>query len=63
MYNEEEVFFQCPYCFEQISFVLETEYGEQSYIEDCEVCCRPIEITYSLENEGIKILRLERANG
>lgn len=63
MYNEEEVFFQCPYCFEQISFVLETEYAKQSYIEDCEVCCRPIQITYALEDNKLKILSLDRANG
>ncbi len=60
MQGEEEVFFQCPFCFEQISFVLETYYGAQKYIEDCEVCCSPILISYEIENEQVKILSVER---
>lgn len=30
-----------------------TEDDTQSYIEDCEVCCRPIQITYTSENEEL----------
>lgn len=52
MQGEQEHFFTCPYCNEQISMLLETYYPEQSYIEDCEVCCKPIQISYrSSENE------------
>ena len=40
----EEHFFQCPYCWEEISMLLEPSSQEQQYIEDCEVCCRPIQI-------------------
>jgi len=40
-----EHFFQCPYCWEEISMLLDTSVREQTYIEDCEVCCRPIEVT------------------
>ena len=47
MHGEIEKFFQCPYCFEQISMLLEAFYSDQKYIEDCEVCCRPIEIEYT----------------
>jgi hypothetical protein len=25
----------------------------QSYVEDCEVCCRPIEITYAVEDDAL----------
>jgi len=46
---EIEHFFTCPYCWEEISFVIDLSAGEQSYIEDCEVCCRPIQIRYSTE--------------
>jgi hypothetical protein len=49
MEGEEEQFFQCPYCFSPISMVVETYYGKQEYIEDCEVCCRPITIKYTVE--------------
>lgn len=36
--------FQCPYCWEDISMLLDFSVSEQSYVEDCEVCCNPIEI-------------------
>ena len=40
----EEHFFQCPYCWEQISMLVDTSVQQQTYVEDCEVCCNPIEI-------------------
>tara|TARA_Y100000031_G_C8165943_1_gene359367 strand:- start:342 stop:536 length:195 start_codon:yes stop_codon:yes gene_type:complete len=52
MQFEEEVFFTCPYCLQQISMLLETAHGQQSYIEDCEVCCQPIQISYSCNEDG-----------
>lgn len=47
---ETEHFFTCPYCWQEISFVLDLSIEEQSYIEDCEVCCQPIQIRYTAEN-------------
>lgn len=43
---ETEHFFECPFCGEKISMVLDLTEGGQSYIEDCEFCCRPILIRY-----------------
>ncbi|QBA64973.1 CPXCG motif-containing cysteine-rich protein [Muriicola soli] len=40
-----EHFFQCPYCWEEISMLLDTSVTSQTYVEDCEVCCNPIEIS------------------
>jgi hypothetical protein len=34
--------------------VLDTSVRSQSYIEDCEVCCNPIEINYTLEDDEIQ---------
>ncbi|WP_114901256.1 CPXCG motif-containing cysteine-rich protein [Kordia sp. SMS9] len=39
-----EHFFQCPYCWEEISMLIDTSVRAQKYIEDCEVCCNPIEL-------------------
>lgn len=47
---EIEHFFTCPYCWQNISMVLDLSIGEQSYVEDCEVCCNPIQINYAAEN-------------
>ena len=35
---------QCPYCGETISLLVDCSDGDQSYIEDCQVCCRPIQV-------------------
>ena len=35
---------QCPYCGELISLWLDSSGGDQAYVEDCSVCCRPIEV-------------------
>ena len=53
----EEQFFSCPYCWETISMLVDTSIEEQQYIEDCEVCCNPIQLTVSIF-EG-EITRLE----
>lgn len=46
---EDEHFFTCPYCWQRISVVLDLSIDEQVYIEDCEVCCRPMQISYAAE--------------
>ena len=48
-----EYFFACPYCWEEISMVLDTSAPTQTYVEDCEVCCNPIEIRYAAEGGDI----------
>jgi hypothetical protein len=32
----------CPYCGERIGVLLDPSVPHQNYIEDCQVCCRPI---------------------
>ncbi len=45
----EEHFFQCPYCWENVSMLLDPSVNA-TYIEDCEVCCNPIEVTTQFED-------------
>ncbi|MGB5555765.1 MAG: CPXCG motif-containing cysteine-rich protein [Flavobacteriaceae bacterium] len=55
-----EHFFQCPYCWEEISMLLDVSQSKQTYIEDCEVCCNPIEVTPQFQdNELIGFEALE----
>lgn len=56
---EIEHFFTCPHCWQEISFVLDLSIEEQSYIEDCEVCCRPIKIFYVAGNFELTDFRAE----
>lgn len=52
----EEYFFQCPYCWEEISMLFDISVSSQTYIEDCEVCCNPIEIEVSFRNNTLESL-------
>ena len=48
-----EHFFTCPYCWQRISMVLDTSVKGQTFIEDCEVCCQPIQVRYSVEDDDV----------
>ena len=48
-----EQFFTCPYCWENISMLLDNSIYKQTYIEDCEVCCNPIQITSQFSNSEL----------
>lgn len=48
-----EHFFTCPHCGERISMVLDLTSGSQHYVEDCEVCCGPIEVSFEVEDERL----------
>lgn len=43
---------QCPYCGEPFETVLDLSAGSASYIEDCQICCRPIEIGIDVAADG-----------
>jgi hypothetical protein len=49
----EEQSFTCPYCWQQIPMLLDLSAGQQSYIEDCENCCRPIAISFDVEGDEV----------
>ncbi|PCK08055.1 MAG: hypothetical protein COA42_11210 [Alteromonadaceae bacterium] len=42
----------CPYCGEKISVLIDDSDLPQSYIEDCQVCCRPINFHLNMDNSG-----------
>ena len=52
--NQHEHHFMCPRCGEEISFLLEPRNEEQLYVEDCEVCCNPIEVTYRFQDDHLQ---------
>lgn len=59
----EEHFFQCPYCWEDISMLIDLSQNQQSYIEDCETCCNPIQVNIRIENQeitGFEALNIEQ---
>lgn len=48
----EFVTIQCPYCGEQFGTVVDLSAGSFSYVEDCQVCCAPIELVGVVDEAG-----------
>jgi hypothetical protein len=42
----------CPYCGETIEILIDTSIRSQQYIEDCQVCCRPITLRVEIDADG-----------
>ena len=45
-----EVAVQCPYCWESFTLLIDGSVQNQEYIEDCEVCCRPIDFVVQMDD-------------
>lgn len=43
---------RCPYCGERFEALVDASAGDAAYVEDCPVCCRPIELQWRLDEEG-----------
>lgn len=54
-----EYFFQCPYCWEEVSILVDVSVSNQSFIEDCEVCCNPIQFTVSVEDSQVSTFQAD----
>lgn len=50
----------CPYCGEPITLFIDDSAGDQRYVEDCQVCCRPIEIAVDVDEDGVPAVRAWR---
>ena len=56
----EAVNIQCPYCWENIEITVDCSVASQEYVEDCEVCCRPIVMEIELSAEGLPNVEVKR---
>ena len=50
----------CPYCGESISISVDDSVKSQRYIEDCEVCCRPIQLEIFLDEDGTPVIEAQQ---
>ena len=47
----------CPFCGADFELALDPGGGAvQEYIEDCEVCCRPLQLSVSWDHEGVAVV-------
>lgn len=52
----------CPYCGEIIDVIIETLDDDQEYIEDCQVCCRPIVFNIGVDFDGSQTVSVRSEN-
>jgi len=52
----------CPHCWETIELTLDLSVPEQSYIEDCPVCCKPMLVSVVAPDGTVAELRVEAAD-
>ena len=52
MNPSEPAHVNCPYCGESLEIVIDASASHQEYIEDCQVCCKPITFRIHISAEG-----------
>lgn len=57
-----EEMISCPYCGEMFSVLIDCSVTEQDYIEDCQVCCCPIDFLVTVEADGIPVITVSAEN-
>lgn len=58
---DEFVAIRCPWCGERLETHVDLTAGAQTSIEDCQVCCRPMELTVELEDNGaLRAVKVQR---
>ncbi len=58
--EEREV--SCPYCGESLDVLVDCSIEHQNYIEDCQVCCRPIVFDVRVDHSGEVFLHVSDEN-
>ena len=52
----------CPFCAEPITIVVDFSAGSQVYVEDCQVCCQPMEVAVGVDADGRQSVQVGRAS-
>ncbi|MCG5055308.1 MAG: CPXCG motif-containing cysteine-rich protein [Myxococcales bacterium] len=53
----------CPFCGEPTEVMIDVEpesTGTQSFVQDCDVCCHPMDVTAHVDDEGEVAVWVER---
>ena len=55
--------YSCPYCGEELSVGLDLSGGaKQSFVTDCEVCCKPIQVSLVMNGDQLISFSAEPEN-
>ena len=58
--DQEPYTITCPFCWEALEILLDPSVEQQSYTEDCQVCCHPIALKVSVSMSGDMQVQVER---
>ena len=50
---------QCPFCGQSFELTVDTSVSSQTFITDCEICCRPFEVVAECEPGEILSLHVQ----
>ena len=53
--HTEQTDVYCPYCGESIEIIVDSSQGTHRYVEDCFVCCRPIEMEIVIDGDNFYV--------
>ena len=42
---------RCPYCGEQLEVAVDWSIRQQEYVEDCQVCCQPMILSVTIDED------------
>jgi hypothetical protein len=48
----EDLILDCPYCGQPLEIDVDCTGGDQSYYEDCQICCMPIRFLVAIDDAG-----------
>ena len=49
-----EQYFDCPHCWDKQLKLVDPSVPNQSFIEDCETCCNPLEFHIEIRNNCVE---------
>ena len=52
---EDPIIISCPWCGESFTSFFDYSAGSTSYVEDCQVCCRPIIMTVASDSNDVVV--------
>lgn len=52
----------CPYCGEINELLIDCSAGSREYVEDCQVCCQPMLLTLTVDDNAATGIEVRKEN-
>ena len=54
-----EQYFDCPHCWQNQLKLIDPSINSQMFIEDCEVCCNPLEFNIYVSQNAVELFTVD----